>query len=341
MKATIVGGSGYVGGELLRLLLGHSDVEVAQVVSASMPGKAVTRAHPNLRKATDLVFAPPSALRAADVTFLATPHGEAMDRVDELWASGGLLVDLSADHRLKDPAAYERYYHRTHPHPERLAESVLGLPEIYRERLRTARLIAVPGCIATASILAARPLVAAGLVARERIVIDAKSGSSASGRDAGPAGQHAERSGVMRAYAPAGHRHTAEIEQETGARIALSCHAVEAVRGVLATVHGFVDRPVEEKELWRTYRATYGAEPFVRLVHESDGIHREPDPKILSGSNFCDVGFATDPHGGRIVALAALDNLVKGAAGGAVQSLNVRMGFPEARGLTFPGLHPI
>ncbi|HTT14770.1 MAG TPA: N-acetyl-gamma-glutamyl-phosphate reductase [Thermoplasmata archaeon] len=341
MKATVLGASGYVGGELLRLLLRHSDMEIGQAISDSMAGKAVSRVHPNLRKATDLVFAPRSALRPADVTFVAAPHGEVMDDLPTLLGTGGIVIDLSADHRLKDPARYPEYYHREHPHPELLASSVLGLPELHRDALRTAPLIAVPGCIATASILALRPLVAAGLVDPSRVVIDAKSGSSASGRDAGPAGQHAERAGVIRAYAPAGHRHTAEIEQETGARVALSCHAVEAVRGVLATVHGFTPRPVEEKELWRTYRAAYGAEPFVRIVHESDGIHREPEPKILSGTNYCDLGFAVDPHADRIVALGALDNLMKGAAGNAVQCLNVRAGFPETRGLEFLGLHPI
>ena len=145
----------------------------------------------------------------------------------------------------------------------------------------------------------------------------------------------------MRAYAPAGHRHTAEIEQETGLRVALSCHAVEAVRGVLATCHGFGARPVDERELWQTYRAAYGTEPFVRIVHEREGIHREPDPKTLAGTNYCDVGFARDDHAGRIVAIGALDNLMKGAAGNAVQCLNIRAGFPETTALEFAGLHPL
>ncbi len=341
MKAAIVGGSGYTGGELLRLLLRHPDVEVVQVTSDSMAGKAVTRAHPNLRKATTLVFSPHAALGRADVTFLATPHGESMERVPGLLDSGGLVVDLSADYRLKNPDEYPRYYGRPHPYPELLSRSVYGLPELHREALRTAPIIAVPGCISTASILALAPLARAGLLAPGPVVIDAKSGSSASGRDAGPAGLHAERSGVMRAYAPAGHRHTAEIEQETGASVALTCHAVEAVRGVLATVHAFTTRPVDEKELWRTYRAAYGSEPFVRIVHEAEGWFREPEPKILQGTNFCDVGFAADSHTTRVVALAALDNLMKGAAGAAVQSFNLRAGFPETTALDFLGLHPV
>ena len=341
MKVAVVGGSGYVGGELLRLLLRHPDVDVVQVTSDSMAGRPLGKAHPNLRKVTDLTFVPHADLKPTEATFVATPHGESMARMPSLLETNEFVVDLSADFRLKDPSTYAQYYPTPHLHPELLPRSVYGLPEFHRSELRSARIIAVPGCVATASILALKPLVSAGLVDSRPVVIDAKSGSSASGQDAGPAGRHTERSGVMRAYAPAGHRHTAEIEQETGARIALSCHGVEAVRGVLATVHAFALRPVVDKELWRTYRAAYGSEPFVRIVHESDGIHREPEPKILVGTNFCDVGFASDPHAERVVALGALDNLMKGAAGNAVQCYNVRRGIPETMGLDFLGLHPI
>jgi LysW-gamma-L-alpha-aminoadipyl-6-phosphate/LysW-L-glutamyl-5-phosphate reductase len=341
MNVTVVGGSGYVGGELVRLLLGHPEVTLTQVTSDSMAGKPLARAHPNLRRATGLTFSARSALKPEAVTFLATPHGEAMDEVPALLATGTTVVDLSADHRLRDPREYPRYYRREHPHPELLAEAVYGLPELHRDRLRSARLIAVPGCIATATILALAPYARARGPGGTRAVVDAKSGSSASGRDAGPAGLHAERSGVMRAYAPTGHRHTAEIEQETGVPTALSCHAVEAVRGVLATVHALGDGGPDEKELWRIYRAAYAEEPFVRVVHDADGLHREPEPKILSGTNFCDVGFAPDPERGRTVLLGALDNLGKGAAGAAVQCLNARFGLPETTGLGFLGLHPI
>ena len=341
MKVAIVGGSGYVGGELLRLLLRHPQVELTQVTSDSMAGRPVWRAHPNLRKATSLTFTPHDELRPADATFVATPHGESMARMPSLLETNEFVLDLAADFRLKDPVRYAEYYPTAHAHPELLAKSVYGLPELHRSELKNARLIAVPGCIATASILALKPLVDRGWVEPRPVVIDAKSGSSASGQDAGPAGRHAERSGVMRAYAPAGHRHTAEIEQETGARVALSCHAVEAVRGILSTCHAFVSQPVDEKGLWRIYRAAYGTEPFIRIVHETDGIHREPEPKILSGTNFCDLGFAADPHAKRVVAIAAIDNLMKGAAGNAVQCLNIRAGYPETTALDFLGLHPL
>jgi LysW-gamma-L-alpha-aminoadipyl-6-phosphate/LysW-L-glutamyl-5-phosphate reductase len=341
MKAAVVGGSGYVGGELVRLLLGHPNVELTQVTSDSMAGRLVSRAHPNLRKRTSLTFVPRAELKPADVTFVATPHGESMGSTPELLATGGIVIDLSADFRLRDPALYPAYYGRPHARPELLAEGVYGLPELHRAALRDARLIAVPGCVAAATILALHPLAAAGAIRDEPVVVDAKSGSSASGRESGPAGLHAERSGVMRAYAPTGHRHTAEIEQETRTRIALSCHAVEAVRGVLATVHLRPSRTMDEKELWRAYRAAYGDEPFVRIVHDADGLFREPEPKILAGTNYCDLGFAVDSHTDRVVLLSAIDNLGKGAAGNAVQCLNVRAGWPEATGLEFPGLHPI
>ncbi len=258
-----------------------------------------------------------------------------------LLENGAPVFDLSADHRLRSPAEYPRYYHREHPHPELLGEAAYGLPELHRDAIRNARLVAVPGCIATATILALRPFAASRPNGAVRAVVDAKSGSSAGGHDPGPAGEHAERSGVMRAYAPARHRHAAEVEQETGVAAAVTAHGVEAVRGVLATVHAFGDATPDERELWKLYRAAYGDEPFVRLVHDSDGLHREPEPKILSGTNFCDVGFASDPEHGRTVLLGALDNLGKGAAGAAVQCFNVRFQLPETRGLGFPGLHPI
>jgi len=202
-------------------------------------------------------------------------------------------------------------------------------------------LVSGPGCIATAAILAIHPLAKAGLIDPERLVVDAKTGSSAGGVDGGTASQHPERSGVMRIYAPVGHRHTAEIEQETGVKVALSCHAVEAVRGILATCHAFLQDSVTSKDLWRVYREAYHGEPFVRIVTEPAGLYRYPEPKILAGTNFCDVGFALDAHANRVVAVAALDNLMKGAAGTAVQCMNLVAGYPETMGLDFLGLHPV
>jgi len=341
MKVGIVGGSGYTGGELLRLLLRHPKVDVAQVTSDSMAGKPVSRAHPNLRKVTDLTFTPHDALDPCDLLFLAMPHGRSMARMPDFLVRAGKVIDLSADFRLKDPALYRAYYGVDHPHPELLKASVYGLPELHRDAIREATLVAGPGCIATAAILAVRPLAQAGLIAPDRLVVDAKTGSSAGGLDGGPASHHAERSGVMRIYAPTGHRHTAEIEQEAGVNVALSCHAVEAVRGILATCHAFLRDSVTSKDLWRLYRDAYGQEPFVRIVTEAAGLYRFPEPKILMGTNFCDVGFALDAHTDRVVAIAALDNLMKGAAGTAVQCMNLVAGYPETMGLDFLGLHPV
>ncbi|HEV8595271.1 MAG TPA: N-acetyl-gamma-glutamyl-phosphate reductase [Thermoplasmata archaeon] len=341
MKVGIVGGSGYTGGELLRILLHHPKVEVTQVTSDSLVGKPMSRAHPNLRKVTDLTFTPHAELDETDFLFLATPHGRSMERMPEFLVRAAKVVDLSADFRLKDPRSYERYYGRKHPHPEMLAKAVYGLPELHREAIKDATLVSGAGCIATAGILALRPLARAGAIDPEKVVVDAKSGSSASGAEGGPASMHAERSGVMRLYAAEGHRHTAEVEQETGLKVGLSCHAVEAVRGVLATCHAFLNQPVSEKDIWRWYREAYGKEPFVRVVKDSSGAYRLPEPKILAGTNFCDVGFALDEHTQRVVAVAALDNLMKGAAGSAVQCMNLMSGYSEAMGLDFVGLHPI
>ncbi len=341
MKVGIVGGSGYTGGELLRLLLRHPKVEVAQVTSDSMAGKPIGRAHPNLRKVTDLTFTPHSDLEPCDLLFLAMPHGRSMGRMSQFLVRAGKVIDLSADFRLKDPALYREYYGVEHPRPDLLAQSVYGLPELHRQAIRQATLVSGPGCIATAAILAIHPLAKAGLIDPERLVVDAKTGSSAGGVDGGTASQHPERSGVMRIYAPVGHRHTAEIEQETGVKVALSCHAVEAVRGILATCHAFLQDSVTSKDLWRVYREAYHGEPFVRIVTEPAGLYRYPEPKILAGTNFCDVGFALDAHANRVVAVAALDNLMKGAAGTAVQCMNLVAGYPETMGLDFLGLHPV
>ena len=341
MRVGIVGGSGYTGGELLRLLLRHPKVEVAQVTSDSMAGKPIGRAHPNLRKVTDLTFTPHSDLEPCDLLFLAMPHGRSMGRMSQFLVRAGKVIDLSADFRLKDPALYREYYGVEHPRPDLLAQSVYGLPELHRQAIRQATLVSGPGCIATAAILAIHPLAKAGVIDPERLVVDAKTGSSAGGVDGGTASQHPERSGVMRIYAPVGHRHTAEIEQETGVKVALSCHAVEAVRGILATCHAFLQDSVTSKDLWRVYREAYHGEPFVRIVTEPAGLYRYPEPKILAGTNFCDVGFALDAHANRVVAVAALDNLMKGAAGTAVQCMNLVAGYPETMGLDFLGLHPV
>jgi N-acetyl-gamma-glutamyl-phosphate/LysW-gamma-L-alpha-aminoadipyl-6-phosphate reductase len=339
LTAAVVGGAGYVGGELLRLLLGHPDLRLVQATSDSHAGRPIHSVHPNLRHLTSLLFTSHEAVEPADVLFLALPHGEVMHRFEALAAKARIVVDLSADFRLRDAGAHERWYGAAGPRPDLAGRFVPGLPELHREELRGASWISVPGSMATAGILALRPLAAEGMVQSE-VLVDARTGSSGSGSRPTPAGHHAERSGVMRVYEPAGHRHLAEIEQTCGVRVRMSVTAVEAVRGVQVLAHVWPSRPLQERDLWGIYRRHYGGEPFVRLVAQRRGIHRWPEPKILSGTNFCDVGFAADADGCRVVLISALDNLVKGAAGTAVQSANLAAGLDETAGLTFAGLHP-
>jgi N-acetyl-gamma-glutamyl-phosphate/LysW-gamma-L-alpha-aminoadipyl-6-phosphate reductase len=347
VKASIIGGSGYTGGELLRLLLSHPQVEVAQVTSERRAGKRVVGVHPNLRKKTDLKFVSSQDVEACDVLFLALPHGSAGDQIERFRDLAPIIIDLSADFRLRDPADYPRWYGHEHPHPELLADFVYGIPELHREEMHRANRISSAGCLATAAILGLYPLFAQGLVdLRRPTVVEVKTGSSGAGAEEGAASHHPERSGVMRSFKPTGHRHTAELEQELARDgqkpcIAFSATAVEAVRGILATSHVFLREPLSERDLWQVFRRAYGKEPFIRLVKESGGVHRYPEPKILTGSNYCDIGFELDERSGRVVVIAALDNLMKGAAGQAVQCLNIRMGWPEESALDFPGLHPV
>ncbi len=349
-RISIVGASGYTGGELLRLLLFHPKVEIAQVTSESHAGEYIHQQHPNLRKPkvppagrAQLQFVSRAALQSCDLLFLALPHGEAQKQIDHYLSLAPKVIDLSADFRLRDAAVYKKWYGHDHTAPEHLGRFVYGLPEVQREAMKTANYISGVGCNATASILALLPLVKADLLDLDKpIIVDVKTGSSEGGATVNPGSHHPEKSHSVRAYAPTGHRHTAEVMQALGlSNVHLSMTAVELVRGVLAAAHAFVKPGVTEKDLWKAYRAAYNAEPFVRIVKDKTGIHRVPDPKILAGSNYADVGFDLDPDSGRVVSLAAIDNLMKGASGSAVQAMNIMCGFEETMGLEFPGLHPI
>jgi N-acetyl-gamma-glutamyl-phosphate/LysW-gamma-L-alpha-aminoadipyl-6-phosphate reductase len=339
-RISIVGGSGYTGGELLRLLLSHPQCDLQQITSERLAGKFVHNAHPNLRKATRLKFSSVDELEKCDVLFLCLPHGESMERIDEFKALAPALVDLSADFRLRDPELYAQWYGREHQRPDLLGSFAYGVPELNRDAIKESRLIACAGCNATATILALRPLHSRDLI--DSVVVEVKAGSSEGGNTASEASHHPERSGVVRSYKPTGHRHVAEMLQALpGASIHFSATSIEMVRGILATCHVFTKTALDEKALWKIYREDYGDEPFVRIVKERTGIHRYPEPKLLAGTNFCDIGFERDEHANRVVVISAIDNLMKGAAGQAVQSFNLMMGFPETTGLEFPGLHPI
>lgn len=343
MRVSIVGASGYAGGELLRLLLEHPHVEVAQATSESHLGEYVYQQHPNLRKRTQMKFTSRTQLEACDVLFLALPHGESQKHIDHYASLAPRLIDLAGDFRLRDAALYQQYYGEPHAAPHWLEKFVYGLPELHRAEMRTANYISGVGCNATASIFALLPLVKNDLLDRSRaVIVDIKVGSSEGGASPNPGSHHPERSGVIRTFSAYGHRHTAEVIQELGLEdVHLTMTSVDVVRGALAAAHVFVKAGVSEKDLWRAYRAWAEEEPFVRLVKDKRGIYRVPEAKILAGSNYVDVGFDLDPASGRVVSLAAIDNLMKGAAGSAVQCMNVMCGWEESAGLTFGGLHPI
>lgn len=342
IRVAILGASGYAGGEFLRLALGHPRLEVVQVTSERNAGLPVPVVHPNLRGATRLRFVRAEELQQVDLLVCGLPHKRLAAHIDALAGKAERIIDLSSDFRLRDAAAYRRYYGEDHPRPDLLGSFVYGNPELHRGELAGATRISGGGCIATASILALYPMLAAGLVARRDIVVEAKIGSSAAGNQASASGHHPERMGVIRTYAPTRHRHTAEIEQELpgDVRAHVTATAVERVRGVLATAHVFVPDGTSERDVAAALHDAYAEEPFVRIVQARKGIHRVPDPKILDGTNWADVGFELDPDSGRVVLMCAIDNLVKGTAGHALQSLNVAMGWEERLGLAFTGLHP-
>lgn len=342
-NVSIVGGSGYGGGELLRLLLGHPHVQVKQVTSRSHLGEYVYQVHPNLRKRSQLQFCDPAQLEAVDVLFLALPHGEAQKHIAEYAALAPKIVDLSADFRLKDMQMYQKWYGQTHAAPDWPAKFVYGLPELHRAEMAAAHYISGVGCNATASNLALLPLVKAGLIELEApVIVEIKVGSSEGGAEGNAGSLHAERANVVRTFSAFGHRHTAEVMQELGLKqVTLTMTAVDLVRGVLATAHVQAKAGVSNKDLWKAYRAVANENPFVRLVKEQRGIYRVPEPKILAGSNYADIGFEFDEASGHIVSICAIDNLMKGAAGTAVQCFNLMQGYDETTALEFSGLHPL
>ncbi len=343
IRASIVGGSGYTGGELLRLLLDHPQVEVLQVTSRSRLGEYVYQTHPNLRKRTQLQFCDPQALQPCDVLFLALPHGKAQQEIEHYVSLAERIIDLSADFRLRSAEAYQRWYGHAHAAPQWLERFVYGLPEFHREELRTARYVSGVGCNATAANLALAPLVKVDLIEAEQpVIVEVKVGSSEGGAEGNPGSHHPERSHVVRTFSPFGHRHTAEVMQECGlTNVKLTMTSVELVRGALATAHLQTRNGVTNKDLWRAYRAFANENPFIRLVKEQRGIYRVPEPKILAGSNYADLGFELDETNGQLVSICAIDNLMKGAAGSAVQCMNLMFGCEETLGLEFPGLHPV
>ena len=341
IRVSIIGGSGYTGGELIRLLSSHPQVEIVQIASRSKAGKFVHSVNPNLRKSVLLKYCAPEELTECDVMFLCLPHGEAMNSIHRYLDLSPKIIDLSADFRLNSPQEYSKWYGHQHASADLLEQFVYGVPELHRDKIAETNYVSCAGCNATAVILAVLPIMRAFDV--DSIIAEVKVGSSEAGVQFSEGSHHPVRSGAVRSYKLVGHRHIGEMKQELEIdQICFSATSIDMVRGIVATCHVFTQQETpDEKELWKAYRQEYGNEPFMRIVKERSGIHRLPEPKHLSGTNFCDVGFERDPNGFRIVAVSALDNLMKGAAGQAVQNFNIMHGLPERTGLEFAGLFPV
>ena len=347
IRVAVIGGSGYTGGELLRLLALHPKVEVTYVTSREYAGKPIALVHPNLRGFYNMNFSQFSLDKLgekADVAFLSLPHKVSVEYVPKILEIGLQVIDLSADFRLKNPELYKIWYNYEHPYPDLLKKAVYGLPELHYEELKNAKLIASPGCNATATILAAAPLVSSGILEDYRLLSDVKVGSSEGGAKPHEGSHHPERQNAIRPYEADGHRHAAEAEQELSliakreVKVSLVPHAVSSVRGALASVHAWLNTDISDMDLWKKFIEFYKGRKFIRIIRSN--IHPYPDPKFLIGSNFADVGFAIEGRVRRVTTFAAIDNLMKGAAGQAIQAFNISRGFEEDEGLRIPPLRP-
>jgi N-acetyl-gamma-glutamyl-phosphate reductase len=354
IKVAVVGASGYTGGELLRLLAGHPKMKITAVTSEQSAGKPVASMFPSLASVVSLNFealAPESIAKRVDAVFLALPHTKSLQPVAACMAAGKHVVDLSADYRLKDPAVYETWYKTQHDQHGLLKQAVYGLPEFHREAIKKARLVASPGCYPTAAIVQLAPLVAKGLIHLDTIVIDAKSGISGAGRSPALPYHFPEAHESIEAYKIGQHRHIPEIEQElallasrhgkakgaaSSLTVAFTPHLVPMNRGILSTAYCRLVEPMPLDQLRALYREFYKGEKFIR-IHDGDV---SANPRHVRGSNFCDVSIFADTRAGWVVTVAALDNLIKGAAGQAIQAMNLMLGFPEDMGISGPGVYP-
>lgn len=345
IRVAVVGASGYTGVELLRLLINHPAVEITALTSESYADSSIEEVFPSLFGMLTLTckkFDPREVAKRADLIFLAVPHNTAMAAAAELLPLGRKVVDLSADFRLRDPAVYRQWYGVDHAAPELLKEAVYALPEFYRQQLTTARLVAAPGCYPTAVLLGLLPLFKREVIDPDSLVINAISGASGAGRKPDLSLHFAELHGNCKAYKVACHRHTPEIEQELSrcigreVQVTFTPHLVGTVRGILATITATFVTFKDAEELRTLYRECYQNEPFVRILPEG----RLPETKQVRGSNFCDIGLAVDARTRRAIVVVAIDNLVKGASGQAIQAMNVMMGLDERAGLQLAPLFP-
>lgn len=350
IKAGIIGATGYAGAELARLLYGHKDVEIIWLGSKSYMGREYASVYQNMLEIieADCLDDQMDALAArADVVFTAAPQGFLASVLQEEHLRQAKFIDLSADYRLKDAAVYEHWYRITHGSPQYLKEAAYGLCELNREEVKRARLVANPGCYTTCSILTAYPLVKEGLIAPDTLIIDAKSGVSGAGRGAKTDSLYCEVNENIKAYGVASHRHTPEIEEQLGyaagrqITVNFTPHLIPMNRGILVTAYASLIRKADgsfpaEDEIRAVYKKHYDAEKFVRVL-KPDVF---PQTRWVEGSNYVDINFKIDERTGRVIMMGALDNLVKGAAGQAVQNMNLLFGFPEAEGLEHVPLFP-
>lgn len=338
MKISICGATGYTGEELLRILAGHPQAEIIHITSENQTGADIGDIYPHFdhiwRKKLTTMEHIDMIAKDSEVVFLALPHGHAMDATKKIISCGAKVIDLGADYRFSDTAVYEKWYKVPHTHKD--SQAVYGLTELYREKVKQAVIVANPGCYTTASILALTPLVKQGLVATDTIIIDAKSGISGAGKGLNLAYHYAEAAENLKAYNIAGHRHTPEIEQALSqffgseVQINFTPHLIPMTRGILATCYANLLPDVSVEQVDEAFMSLYGKEYFVRLL----GRGGYPTTKNTRGSNFCDIGWHIDNRTRRVIVVSALDNLVKGAAGQAVQNMNVLFGIDETTGLT-------
>ena len=340
----IVGASGYTGVELARLLCNCPDVKLTVATSRQYKGKKLAEVYPNLAGMVDIVcedLTTEELAGRADLFFTAVPHQTAMAIVPDLLKAGKKVVDLSADFRLHDPEVYEKWY-QNHTAQEYLAEAVYGLPELHRQEIAKARLVANPGCYPTSVILGLAPLLQAEIIEPETIIVDSKSGASGAGRATQTGTLFCEVTEGFKAYKVAAHRHTPEMEQEISLLckksvvISFTPHLLPISRGILSTIYAKLTSPISDSELNEVYKSFYKDEFFVRLCEPGN----YPATQFVKGSNFCDIGVKIDSRTGRIVILSAIDNLVKGAAGQAVQNMNLMCNLPETKGLLSVPLFP-
>ena len=345
IKAGIIGATGYAGAELVRLLAGHKDVDIVWYGSRSYINDNYANVYRNFCKIVDARCLDDNLEELADqadVIFTATPQGFLASVLTEEILEKTKVIDLSADFRIKDVAVYEKWYGIEHKSPQFLAEAVYGLCEITREKIRGARLVANPGCYTTCSILTAYPLAREGLIDMDTLIVDAKTGTSGAGRGAKVPNLFCEVNENIKAYGVATHRHTPEIEEQLGyaagrpVTLSFTPHLVPMNRGILATEYASLKEMVSWEEVKKIYEKYYGKETFIRVLDQ--GVC--PETKWVEGSNYVDIGFQIDPRTGRIILMGAIDNLVKGAAGQAVQNMNLLFGLPETQGLELVPMFP-